>query len=146
MLKQYRRNFYAHNAAASKMASNVTNDTPQGMHQDQQCKHSSFEAGPSGGLNVSTTYYTVTNSSGKCHRGEPEITSQTLDSMNFATLDEFSDNLTGMFEPEESIKQKRIILQGEALRVWQSDADMFLEEFLRLDGRGDYTQDGCVCG
>ncbi|OJA10033.1 hypothetical protein AZE42_13663, partial [Rhizopogon vesiculosus] len=66
--------------------------------------------------------------------------------MNFATLDEFSDNLTGMFEPEESTKQKRIILQGEALRVWQSDADMFLEEFLRLDGRGDYTQDGCVCG
>ncbi|KIK32881.1 hypothetical protein CY34DRAFT_110813, partial [Suillus luteus UH-Slu-Lm8-n1] len=35
---------------------------------------------------------------------------------------------------------------GEVLRLWQSDANLLLEEFLCLEGRGDYLQDLCVCG
>jgi hypothetical protein len=149
MLKQYRRDFYAHNTAASKAVSNNTNDTPQDIRQDQQRKHSSFEAGANGRLGVSSTYYTVPNSSGKRRRGEPEIiVPQTPNSeIDFTDFNEFSDNLAGMFEPMESTKRKRTIMQGKALQVWQSDANMFLEEFLRLDGRGDYAQDTkCVCG
>jgi hypothetical protein len=145
-LGQYRREFYAHNTAASKAVSNETNDTPQDVRQDQQRKHSSFEAGPSGRLNVSSTYYTVPNSSGKRCRGESEIIPQTSE-INFTDLDEFSDNFAGMFEPmDPSTKQKHSFMQGEALRMWQSDADAFLEEFLRLDGRGDYVKDQCTCG
>ncbi|KAG1896035.1 uncharacterized protein F5891DRAFT_1130408 [Suillus fuscotomentosus] len=37
-------------------------------------------------------------------------------------------------------------LNGEVLHLWRSDSDLFLEEFLRLEGQGDYSQDICVCG
>jgi hypothetical protein len=145
-LKQYQRNFYAHNAAASKAVSNDTNDAPQHTREARQRKHSSFEAGSSGRLNVSSTYYTVPRSPGKRRRGESEHALEIIE-LDFATLDDLSDNLQND-TPEfvEFTKQKRTIVQGEALRIWQSDADLFLEEFLRLEGRGDYSQNICVCG
>ncbi|KAG1845269.1 hypothetical protein C8R48DRAFT_750776 [Suillus tomentosus] len=127
-LKQYQRNFYAHNAAASKAVSNDTNDAPQHTREARQRKHSSFEAGSSGRLNVSSTYYTVPRSPGKRRRGESEHALEIIE-LDFATLDDLSDNLQND-TPEfvEFTKQKRTI------------------EFLRLEGRGDYSQNICVCG
>ncbi|KAG0692187.1 hypothetical protein DFH29DRAFT_985899 [Suillus ampliporus] len=133
-LKQFQRDFYAHNAAASKAVSNNTNEAPQHTRNVQQHKHSSFEAGPSGRLNVSSSYYTVPNSPGKRRRGESEVPLDTAE-LNFSILDDFSDNLQSD-TPE----------LGEVLRLWRSDVDLFLEEFLRLEGRGDYFQGVCVCG
>ncbi|KAG1843550.1 hypothetical protein F4604DRAFT_1596699 [Suillus subluteus] len=46
----------------------------------------------------------------------------------------------------EFTKQKCTVVQGEALCLWESDANLFLEEFLCLEGRGDYSQEMCVCG
>lgn len=142
-LKHYQHNFYAHNAAASKAVINDTNDAPQHTRNVQQRKHSSFEAGPSGRLNVSSSYYTVPNSPGKRHRGEAEVP---LDTMELNLSNDFSDNLqSDTLELVEFTKPKCTGVQGEALRLWRSDADLFLEEFLRLEGRGDYSQDICAC-
>ncbi|KAG2087448.1 uncharacterized protein F5147DRAFT_748526 [Suillus discolor] len=127
-LKHYQRDFYAHNAAASKAVNNDTNDAPQHTHDVQQCKHSSFETGQSGRLNVSSTYYTVPNSPGKRCRGDSEVLLETTE-FNFTTLDDFPDNLQND-TPEfvEFMRQKHTV------------------EFLRLEGQGDYLQDVCVCG
>ncbi|KAG1898331.1 uncharacterized protein F5891DRAFT_1129534 [Suillus fuscotomentosus] len=46
----------------------------------------------------------------------------------------------------EFARQKRTVVHGEALHLWESDANLFLEEFLRLEGQGNYSQDICVCG
>ncbi|KAG1903738.1 uncharacterized protein F5891DRAFT_947152 [Suillus fuscotomentosus] len=145
-LKHYQRDFYAHSAAASKAVNNDTNDAPQHTRDVQQHKHSSFETGQSGRLNVSSTYYTVPNSPGKRRRGDSEVLLETTE-FNFTTLDDFPDNLQND-TPEfvEFVRQKRTVVHGEALRLWESDANLFLEEFLRLEGQGDYSQDICVCG
>ncbi|KAG1888854.1 hypothetical protein F4604DRAFT_1877293 [Suillus subluteus] len=126
-LKQYQCDFYAHNAAASKAVNNDTNDAPQHTRDVQQCKHSSFETGHSGRLNVSSTYYTVPNSPGKRRRGDSNFLLETTE-FDFTTLDDFPDNLQND-TPEfvEFTKQKRT-------------------EFLHLEGRGDYSQEMCVCG
>ncbi|KAG1893035.1 uncharacterized protein F5891DRAFT_1131406 [Suillus fuscotomentosus] len=131
-LKHYQRDFYAHNAAASKAVNNDTNDVPRHTHDVQQRKHSSFETGQSGRLNVSSAYYTIPNSPGKRRRGDSEVLLETTE-FNFTTLNDFPDNLQND-TPEF------------ALRLWESDANLFLEEFLRLEGQGDYSQDVCVCG
>ncbi|KAG1800700.1 hypothetical protein EV424DRAFT_1474813 [Suillus variegatus] len=133
-LKHYQRDFYAHHAAASKAVIDNTNDAPQHTRNAQQRKHSSFEAGPSGCLNVSSSYYTVPNSPGKRRRGESEVPLDTTD-LNLSIIDDFSDNL-----------QSDTSELGEVLHLWRSDSDLFLEEFLRLEGRGDYSQDICICG
>ncbi|KAG1885233.1 hypothetical protein F4604DRAFT_1918904 [Suillus subluteus] len=144
-LKQFQRDFYAHNAAASKAVSNDTNEAPQHTRNVQQRKHSSFEAGPSGRLNISSSYYTVPNSPGKRRLGESEVPLDTTE-LNFSILDDFSDNLqSDTPELVEFTKPKCTGVQGEALRLWRSDTDLFLEEFLRLEGRGDYSQGVCVC-
>ncbi|KAG2060031.1 hypothetical protein BDR06DRAFT_979706 [Suillus hirtellus] len=134
-LKHYQRDFYAHSAAASKAVNNDTNDVPQHTHDVQQCKHSSFETGQSGQLNISSTYYTIPNSPGKRCRGDSEVLLETTE-FNFTTLDDFPDNLQN--DTPEFVEF--------ALRLWESDANLFLEEFLRLEGQGDYLQDICVCG
>ncbi|KAG2739545.1 hypothetical protein P692DRAFT_20755538 [Suillus brevipes Sb2] len=67
--------------------------------------------------------------------------------MELNLSNDFSDNLqSDTLELVEFTKPKCTGVQGEALRLWQSDADLFLEEFLRLKGRGDYSQDTCACG
>lgn len=145
-LKHYQRDFYAHNAAASKAVIDNTNDAPQHTRNAQQRKHSSFEAGPSGCLNVSSSYYTVPNSPGKRRRGESEVPLDTTD-LNLSIIDDFSDNLqSDTSELVEFTKPKCTGAQGEVLHLWRSDSDLFLEEFLRLEGRGDYSQDICICG
>ncbi|KAG1718278.1 hypothetical protein EDB19DRAFT_1838324 [Suillus lakei] len=88
-LKHYQRDFYAHSAAASKAVKNDTNDAPQHTRDLQQCKHSSFEAGRSGRLNVSSTYYTVPNSPGKRRRGDSEVPLETTE-FDFTTLERLS--------------------------------------------------------
>ncbi|KAG1728677.1 hypothetical protein EDB19DRAFT_1897378 [Suillus lakei] len=118
-LKQYQHNFYAHNAAASKAVINNTNDAPQHTHNVQQCKHSSFEAGPHGHLNVSSSYYTVPNSPGKHHCGESEVPLDTTE-LDFSIIDDFSDNFQVQSDTPE------------------------LVEFTKP--KCDYSQDLCVCG
>ncbi|KAG1888123.1 hypothetical protein F4604DRAFT_1877330 [Suillus subluteus] len=125
-LKHYQRNFYAHNAAASKAVINDTNDAPQHTCNVQQRKHSSFEAGPSGRLNVSSSYYTVPNSPGKRHCGEAEVL---LDTTEFNLSNDFSDNL-----------------QSDTSELVEFTKPKCTGEFLRLEGRGDYSQDICACG
>jgi hypothetical protein len=145
-LKQYQRDFYAHNAAASKAVINDTNDAPQHTRNVQQRKHSSFEIGPRGRLNISSSYYTVPSSPGKRRRGESDVPLD-ITELNFSIIDDFSDNFQVQSDTPELVEfTKPKCTGGEVLRLWQSDADLFLEEFLRLEGRGDYSQDICVCG
>ncbi|KAG1723397.1 hypothetical protein EDB19DRAFT_1898082 [Suillus lakei] len=130
-LKHYQRDFYAHSAAASKAVKNDTNDAPQHTRDLQQCKHSSFEAGQSGRLNVSSTYYTVPNSPGKHCCGDSEVPLETTE-FDFTTLNDFPNNLQNDTPEFVEFAKQGTVVQGE--------------EFLRLEGRGDYSQDLCVCG
>ncbi|KAG1898676.1 uncharacterized protein F5891DRAFT_1190447 [Suillus fuscotomentosus] len=67
--------------------------------------------------------------------------------LNLSIINDFSDNLqSDTSELVEFTKPKCTGVQGEVLRLWRSDSDLFLEEFLYLEGRGDYSQDICVCG
>ncbi|KAG2046734.1 hypothetical protein BDR06DRAFT_985459 [Suillus hirtellus] len=91
-LRQFQNNFFAHNDAAGRAVRNETNDTPQDTRQEQQCKHISFEAAPTGCLAVSSLYYTVPHSPAKHRFGEPasqDTHDLPTDDFDFSLLNNF---------------------------------------------------------
>ncbi|KAG1887643.1 hypothetical protein F4604DRAFT_1674832 [Suillus subluteus] len=134
-LRQFQNNFFAHNDAAGRAVRNETNDTPQETRQEQQCKHISFEATPTDRLAVSSLYYTVPHSPAKHQFGEPE----SQDAHNLPTDDFDFSSLNDVDEDIGSGKRKHTA-GDNPLHLWNSDADLFLLEFIRLEGHGDLAQ------
>ncbi|KAG1797309.1 uncharacterized protein HD556DRAFT_1431085 [Suillus plorans] len=123
-LRQFQNNFFAHNDAAGRAVRNETNDTPQDTRQEQQRKHISFEAAPTGRLAVSSLYYTVPHSPAKCRFGEPA----SQDAHDLPTDDFDFSSLNNVDEDIGSGKRKHTA------------------GFIRLEGRSDFAQAACFCG
>lgn len=95
-LRQFQNNFFAHNDAAGRAVRNETNDTPQETHQEQQRKHISFEAAPTGRLAVSSLYYTVPHSPTKHQFGEPasqDAHDLPTDNFDFSSLNNVDEDI-----------------------------------------------------
>ncbi|KAG2046999.1 hypothetical protein BDR06DRAFT_1014253 [Suillus hirtellus] len=140
-LRQFQNNFFAHNDAVGRAVRNETNDTLQDTHQEQQCKHIIFEAAPTGRLAVSSLYYTVPHSPAKHQFGEPA----SQDAHDLPTDDFDFSSLNNVDEDIGSGKRKRTA-GDDPLHLWKSDADLFLLEFIHLEGCGDFAQAVCFCG
>lgn len=90
---------------------------------------------------MSTAYYTVSDPS-KQPQEAGTVDDTLIEEFDFADIQAdhyFGDN------SEEPITRKRTAAD-DPLRVWYSDAELFLEEFIRLEGCGSHTQDSCFCG
>ncbi|KAG1902460.1 uncharacterized protein F5891DRAFT_978759 [Suillus fuscotomentosus] len=117
------------------------NDTPRENRDEHQYKHASFEQSLSGRLSVSTAYYMVSDPS-KQPQEAGTVDDTLIEEFDFSDIQAdhyFSDN------SEEPITWKWTAAD-DPLRVWYSDAKLFLEEFIRLEGHGSHTQDSCFCG
>ncbi|KAG2366038.1 hypothetical protein BDR07DRAFT_1480611 [Suillus spraguei] len=125
----FQNNFFAHNDAVGRAVRNETNDTLQETRQEQQCKHISFEAAPTGRLAVSSLYYTVPHSPAKRQFGEPvsqDAHDLPTDDFDFSSLNDIDEDIC-------SGKQKRTA-GDDPLCLWNSNADLFLLEFICLEG------------
>ncbi|KAG1746445.1 hypothetical protein EDB19DRAFT_1894208 [Suillus lakei] len=155
-LERYRQEFYAHNRAARRLANDVcaqqraahrlANEFSQDHCNEQQHKHASFELGSTAGhLSVSTAYYTLPDPSKRGREDEAvdlDPPNDLIDEFDFSQM--IADDYLAEIS-EEPIRRKRAA-GDDPLRVWHSDAELFLEEFIRLEGRGTYIQDHCFCG
>ncbi|KAG1732168.1 hypothetical protein EDB19DRAFT_1831477, partial [Suillus lakei] len=90
-------------------------------------------------------HWIIPNSPGEHRRGDSEVPLETTE-FDFTTLDDFPNNLQNDTPEFVEFAKQGTVVQGEVLRSWRADTDLYLEEFLRLEGRGDYSQDLCVCG
>ncbi|KAG1878448.1 hypothetical protein C8R48DRAFT_745161 [Suillus tomentosus] len=142
-LRKFQQNFFAHSNAAGRVVRNETNDTPQPTRQEQQRKHTSFKAESSGRLAASSVYYTIPHSPAKRQFEESDLQDAHNDEFDFSSLNSFNEDLCDA--STESHAQKRPA-GDNPLSVWTSDADLFLLEFLHLEGRGDFAQATCFCG
>ncbi|KAG1722258.1 hypothetical protein EDB19DRAFT_1835076 [Suillus lakei] len=114
-----------------RVVRNETNDTPQPTRQEQQHKHTSFEAESSGCLAASSVYYTIPHSPAKCQFEESDLQDVQNDEFDFSSLNSFNKDLCDT--STESHAQKRPA-GDNPLSVWTSDADLFLLEFLHFEG------------
>ncbi|KAG2126330.1 uncharacterized protein EDB93DRAFT_1243843 [Suillus bovinus] len=138
-LERYCQEFYAHNRAAQHLA----NDILEANGAKEQQRHASFEQNSTGHLSVSTAYYTVSDSSKQCWEEDMVVDYSTIDEFDYSNIQPNTDDYFNKIS-EEPIRQKRTA-GDDPLCVWHSDTELFLEEFIRLEGRGSDTQDTCCC-
>jgi hypothetical protein len=105
-LRKFQRNFFAHSDAAGRVVRNETNDTPQPTRQEQQRKHTSFEAESSGRLAASSVYYTIPHSPAKRQfDSESDLRDAHNGEFDFSSLNSFNEDLCDT--STESHAQKR---------------------------------------
>ncbi|KAG2096706.1 uncharacterized protein F5147DRAFT_747542 [Suillus discolor] len=140
-LERYRQEFYAHNRAALRL---VANNILEANRAKEQQRHASFEQNSIGHLSVSTAYYTVSDSSKRCWEEDTVVNYSTINEFDYSDIQPNTDDYFNEIS-EEPIRRKRTA-GDDPLRVWHSDAELFLEEFICLEGRGSDTRDTCFCG
>lgn len=118
-LEEYCQQFYAHNKAAQHL---VANKILQENHNKEQHRHASFEQGLTGHLSVSTTYYTVSDSSKWCWE-EDTVDNSTINEFDYSDIQPITDDYLSEIS-EEPIKQK------QAAEVLSLSDDLFKSDCL----------------